>query len=165
MSLATQTQIHGKLLDYEQFIDHQLARTRSRIKVTDIVTAGLILLVGIVGTLLAEVILDHAFGLPLLVRRVVLVVGMTGALAFTLLRVVLPLVLRINSVYAAKTIEGVDATFKNSLVNYLTLRTHRDRLPKAVLATLEARAVSDLAHVEVDQAVNQQHLMKAFYTL
>ncbi|MGA7499510.1 MAG: hypothetical protein WBX00_22505, partial [Isosphaeraceae bacterium] len=165
MSLGTQTQSYGKLLDYEQFIDHQLARTRTRIKMTDIVTAAFILLVGFVGTLLAEVVLDHAFGLPLIVRRVILVVGMTAAFAFTLLRLVLPLVLRINSVYAAKTIEGVDTTFKNSLVNYLTLRAHRDRLPKAVLATLEARAVSDLAHVEVEQVVNQQHLMKAFYAL
>ena len=165
MSLGTQTQSYGKLLDYEQFIDHQLARTRTRIKMTDIVTAVFILLVGFVGTLLVEVVLDHAFGLPLTVRRVILVVGMTAAFAFTLLRVVLPLVLRINSVYAAKTIEGGDTTFKNSLVNYLTLRAHRDRLPKAVLATLEARAVSDLSHVEVEQVVNQQHLMKAFYTL
>jgi len=147
---------YGKLLDYEQFIDHQLARTLTHIKITEIVTAAFILLVGFVGTMLAEVVLDHAFGLPLIVRRVILVVGMTAAFAFTLLRVVLPLVLRINSVSAA---------FKNSLVNYLTLRAHRDRLPEAVLATLEARAVSDLAHVEVEQAVNQQHLMKAFYTL
>ena len=29
-------------------------------------------------------------------------------------------------------------------------------MPKAVLATLEARAVSDLAHVEVEQVVNQR---------
>ena len=165
MSLATQAQSHGKLLDYEQFIDHQLARTRQRIKMTDIVTAALILLVGLVGTLLVEVVLDHAFGLPLIVRRVVFVAGMTAFFAYTSLRIVLPLVLRINSVYAAKTIEGVDAKFKNSLVNYLTLRPHRDKLPKAILATLEARAVSDLAHVEVDHVVNQQHLMKAFYTL
>ncbi len=163
MSLGTQTQPYGKLLDYEQFIDHQLARTRARIKMTDLATAAFILLIGFVGTLLLEIVLDHAFGLPLAVRRGVLVVGLTTAFSYTLLRLVLPLVLRINAVYAAKTIEGVDATFKNSLVNYLTLRSHRDRLPKAVLATLEARAVSDLAHVEVDQAVNQQYLMKTIY--
>ena len=46
MTLGAQTQPHGKLLDYEQFIDHQLARTRTRIKMTDIITAVLILLVG-----------------------------------------------------------------------------------------------------------------------
>ena len=49
MTLGTQTQPHGKLLDYEQFIDHQLARTRTRIKMTDIFTAVLILLVGLLG--------------------------------------------------------------------------------------------------------------------
>jgi hypothetical protein len=165
MTLGTQTQPYGKLLDYEQFIDHQLARTRARIKMTDILTALFILFVGLAGTLLMEVVLDHAFGLPLFVRRVILVLGSTSALAFFLLRIVLPLVLRINGVYAAKTIEGADPSFKNSLVNYLTLRTHRERMSKAVLATLEARAVNDLAHVEVEQVVNQQHLMKAFYTL
>ena len=165
MTLGAQTQPHGKLLDYEQFIDHQLTRTRTRIKMTDIITAVLILLVGLAGTLLLEVILDHAFGLPLMVRRVVLVIGLTAAFAFTMLRIVLPFILRINGIYAAKTIEDADPAFKNSLVNYLTLRTHRDRLPKAVLATLEARAVSDLAHVEVDQVVNQHRLMKTFYTL
>ena len=77
-----------------------------------------------------------------MVRRVVLVIGLTSAFAFTMLRIVLPFILRINGVYAAKTIEDADPAFKNSLVNYLTLRTHRDRLPKAVLATLEARAPS-----------------------
>ena len=34
MALGTQAQ--GKLLDYEQFIDHQLARTQAKIKTTDI---------------------------------------------------------------------------------------------------------------------------------
>jgi hypothetical protein len=165
MALGTQAQAYGKLLDYEQFIDHQLARTRARIKMTDILTALFLLFVGLAGTLLLEVVLDHAVGLPLFLRRVILVIGSTAALAFLLLRIVLPLVLRINGVYAAKTIEGADPSFKNSLVNYLTLRTHRERLSKAVLATLEARAVSDLAHVEVEQVVNQRHLMKAFYTL
>ena len=33
-------------------------------------------------------------------------------------------------------------------------------MPKAVLATLEARAVNDLTQVEVDNVVNQQRLMK-----
>ena len=34
-----------------------------------------------------------------------------------------------------------------------------------MLATLEARAVNDLTHVEVEQVVNQQRLMKAIYAL
>ena len=66
MTLGTQTQPYGKLLDYEQFIDHQLGRTRARIKFIDIMTAGLTLLVGFLGVLFLEVVLDHIVGLPLL---------------------------------------------------------------------------------------------------
>ena len=57
---------------------------------------------------------------------------------------------RINGIYAAKTIEDADPAFKNSLINYLELRGVRGQMPKAIMATLEARAVSDLAQVEVD---------------
>ncbi len=39
MTLGTQTKPYGKLLDYEQFIDHQINRTRKRIKLNDIQTA------------------------------------------------------------------------------------------------------------------------------
>ena len=41
--MALGTQPVGKLLDYEQYIDHQIERTRSRIKTTDLVTAALLL--------------------------------------------------------------------------------------------------------------------------
>ena len=51
MTLGTQTQPYGKLLDYEQYIDHQLGRTRARIKITDVVTASLILVAAVLGVL------------------------------------------------------------------------------------------------------------------
>ena len=69
MSLGTQAKPYGKLLDYEQFIDHQIQRTRMRIKVTDIITASLTLVVGFLAVLFLEVIFDHVFGLPLFLRR------------------------------------------------------------------------------------------------
>ena len=75
MSLGTQAKPYGKLLDYEQFIDHQIQRTRRRIKVTDIITASLTLLVAFLAVLFLEVVFDHVFGLPLLLRRVVLADG------------------------------------------------------------------------------------------
>ena len=165
MSLGTQTKPAGKLLDYEQFIDHQLHRTRARIKLTDIMTASLTLVVGFLGVLFLEVVLDHVFGLPLLLRRIVLAGGLVTALAFAALRVAMPFIWRINSIYAAKTIEDADPAFKNSLINYLELRRYRGRLPKAIMATLEARAVSDLTQVEVDTVVNQQRLMRMAYAL
>jgi hypothetical protein len=165
MSLGTQAKPSGKLLDYEQFIDHQIQRTRRRIKVTDIITASLTLLVAFLAVLFLEVIFDHVFGLPLLLRRIVLATGMTSACLFAAMRVAMPFVRRINGIYAARTIENADATFKNSLINYLELRRQRGQVSKAIMATLESRAVSDLAHVEVDTVVNQQRLMRTFYAL
>ena len=53
---------YGKLLDYEQFIDHQIQRTRTRIKVTDMITAGLTLVVAFLAVLFLEVVFDHVFG-------------------------------------------------------------------------------------------------------
>ena len=80
MTLGTQTQPYGKLLDYEEFIDHQLARTRARIKLTDVITAGLTLIVGFLAVLFLEVVLDHVVGLPLMFRRVTLTMGLTLAM-------------------------------------------------------------------------------------
>ena len=94
-----------------------------------------------------------------------LAIGFAGACTFACMRVVMPLIRRINGIYAAKTIEDADPTFKNSLINYLELRGNRGQMPKAIMATLEARAVSDLAHVEVDSVVNQQRLIRTAYAL
>ena len=165
MTLGTQTQPHGKLLDYEQFIDHQLNRTRARIKFTDIATACLILAAGFLAVLFLEVIFDHAVGLPLLFRRIVLAGGLSTAAAFSALRIAMPLLRRVNGLYAARTIEDADPAFKNSLINYLELRRYRTQMPKAVMATLESRAVTDLTHVEVDNVVNQQRMLKAVYVI
>src|SRR3954447_9502110 len=102
--MASSTQPYGKMLDYEQYIDHQLGRTRARIKMTDILTASLILVAAAVGVLFAEVVLDHVFGLPLWLRRIVLMTGLAGGFAFAALRIAYPLLRRVNGFYAARTI-------------------------------------------------------------
>jgi len=161
--MASSTQPYGKLLDYEQYIDHQLSRTRARIKMTDVLTAGLLLGAAALGVLFVEVVLDHVFGLPLWLRRGVLLLGLAGGGAFAILRIVLPLISRVNGIYAAKTIEDADPKFKTSLINYLDLRRKRKELPKSALAAIEAKAVNDLANVEIDTVVNQRRLMHVVY--
>ena len=86
MSSGTQAKPYGKLLDYEQFIDHQIQRTRTRIKVTDIITASLTLVVAFLAVLFLEVVFDHVFGLPLVLRRIVLAAGLAGACVFAAMR-------------------------------------------------------------------------------
>ncbi len=163
--MASGTQVQGKLLDYEQFIDHQIGEARARIKLTDVGTAVLTLIASVLGVLFLEVVLDHLFGLPLVLRQVLLVLGLAAAGTYFVWRILRPLLLRVNSLYAARTIEQTDGHFKNSLISYLDFRRRRDELPKAALAAVENRAVNDLADVDIDHVVNQQRLVRMVYVL
>ncbi|MDB5352040.1 MAG: hypothetical protein JWN86_3287, partial [Planctomycetota bacterium] len=163
MALGAQTQ--GKLLDYEQFIDHQLGLTRARIKMTDVLTAGVLLVAAVLGVLFLEVVLDHIFGLPFMLRQIVLILGLSGATVFSALRIVRPLIGRVNGLYAAKAIEETDPAFKNSLINYLELRKHRSEMSRTIMAAIEAKAVDDLTRVEVDTVVNQKRFLQTVYVM
>src|SRR4051794_4091546 len=117
--MTSSTLPYGKLLDYEQFIDHQLRRTRARIKITDFLTAGLLLLAVLITVLFVEVVLDHLVGLPFWARRIVLLACAAGSGSYAVLRIVYPLVRRVSGFYAARLIEEADPSFKNSLITYL----------------------------------------------
>src|SRR5262245_26831076 len=106
MALITQPQPQGKLLDYEQFIDHQIGQTRAKIRTTDVLTALVTLGAVGLGVLFLEVVLDHIFGLPPWVRLIVLAAGMMAGIAFATMKIVWPLIRRVNSYYAAHTIES-----------------------------------------------------------
>ena len=164
MALGT-TPARGKLLDYEQYIDHQIGQTRSQIKKTDVLTASAVLAAAVVGVLFVEVVLDHRFGLPLLVRQFVLVGGLVGGLVYSFRKIATPLFGRVSGVYAAKTIEAVDPTFKNSLISYLHLREHKGTVSKSILTAVETKAVKDLSNVELETVVNQQRLVHMVYVL
>src|SRR5436305_478298 len=106
--MALTAQPHGKLLDYEQYVDHQIHRTRARIKMTDVLTASITLVTVALGILFLEIVLDHLVGLPIWARRIILMLGLASGGAFAGWRIVLPLIRRVNSFYAAKTIEDAD---------------------------------------------------------
>src|SRR5947208_3465340 len=151
--MALGTQPVGKLLDYEQYIEHQIHRTRARIKVTDVLTACLILATAALALLFVEVVLDHLLGLPLWFRRIVLYSGVIGGGFFAAVRVVRPLISRVNAFYAAKTIEEAHPAFKNSLISYLDFQKHPDDFSRSFLSAVEAKAVKDLTKVEIDTVV------------
>ena len=166
MSTVTQEpQPHGEMLDYEQYIDHQLRLTRSRIKMTDVLTASVALISAVLATLFLEVLLDHAIGLPRLVRQIVLLSGLFGGGFFAATRIARPLLRNVSGLYAARTIEDADPAFQNSLMNYLDLRRHRGDVPASYLAAVEARAVDDLTHIPIESVVNQRRLIQTSYAL
>src|SRR5918994_579972 len=98
--MASSTQPYGKMLDYEQYIEHQISRTRARIRMTDVLTAFLTLAAAALGILFLEVVLAHMVVLPAWLRRLILLGAIAGGGAFAILRVFLPMVRRVNGFYA-----------------------------------------------------------------
>ena len=78
--------------------------------------------------------------------------------------IVIPLILRINGVYAAKTIEGADPAFKNSLINYLTLLlpSRQDVQGRAGHAGSPERSMT-WPTSRSTQVVNQHYFLRALY--
>ena len=140
---TTQT-TRGRLLEYAEFIEEQVAQARARIKSNDMFRAGLWVVTVALSVIFLEIILDHTVELPLFVRRGTLIIGLGLGLFYSWLRIAKPMMMHINELYASKSIETVDPQFKNSLINYLQIRDDADKVAPSVLAQMEARAVADL---------------------
>jgi hypothetical protein len=156
------------VVEYRDFTQQQLDRTRSHVKWTELSGALLTLVLGAAACLMALTVLD-AWVLPGGLGTVgrwlawcLLLGGLVGYAA----RVLLPLVVRrINPLYAAQTIERARPSLKNSVINFLLLR--RDPQPTAapVLEAVEQRAATDLAQVPVESTVDRGRLLRLAYAL
>ncbi|MCY2934097.1 MAG: hypothetical protein NT172_08030 [Planctomycetota bacterium] len=155
----------GRILEYAEFIEDQVARARSRIKSNDMFRASLWIVTVSIGVLFLEVILDHTLELPAMARRLVLYGGLGAGSIYAFLRIARPMLMRVNTLYAAKSIESTDSVFKNSLINYLQIRDDPNHVAPSVLAQIEARAVADLSKVNVDNVVDQSPLTRLSYAL
>ncbi len=148
-----------------QFIDGQLRRTRRQVRLVDLATSGMALVAGVLGYFLLLAVLDHWFlDLGPAGRWMALLVLIAGVLAYLVLRIG-PLVVRqINPLYAARAIEEGTPTLKNSLINFLHLRSDR-ATHQAVFQAVEHQAAADLARVPADMAVDRSRLIRVGYGL
>lgn len=156
------------LVQYDQYIDTQIGRTRRMTKVVDIAVAMIWLAIGAIAFLLAVALAEHWLvpgGFGTLGRFVLFSILALWA-GYIVYRRLAPLCLRpINPVYAAQTIEKSSPSLKNSLLNLLLFRRHRSDIPEAVYQTLEEQAAERLTHIPVDSAVDRTHLIRLGYVL
>jgi hypothetical protein len=161
----TQPAARGRMLEYAEFVEDQVARACARIKSNDVFRASLWLITVGLAVLFLEIVLDHTLELPMVVRRSIFFGGLLVAAIYGGLRIVRPMFMRVNDLYAAKSIESVDPHFKNSLINYLRLREDADKIPPSVLKSIEARAVNDLSAVNVDDVIDPSPVTRLSYAL
>ncbi len=151
---------------YERSVEEQLRRTRVQVKVVEIVSNSLMLIVGSLGYLLLLAVVDHwVLSLGFWTRLLALAVLLGGAGWWFAVRILPLMVRRINPVYAAYTIEQAEPSLKNSLINFLLLRSHRGQVHDAVYHALGQRAASDLSQAPADNAVDHSHLIRLGYVL
>ena len=157
-----------KYVEYEEYVDFQLEKTRAIVKRTDILTTLMALGVGVVGYLLAFVVFDQwiiegGFGYA---SRIVLLsivaVVVTGTLAW---RVVWPLLRQVHPLYAARVIEQSDPKLKSNLVNFVDVKLANAESAPTVLKSMQKRAAVELSHIDVEEAVDHRPLLRIAYVL
>jgi collagen type III alpha len=152
----------------EGYIQQRIGQTRRHLKGVDLALALMTLATGILAYLLAAAVFDQWLlrgGLGFW-SRLLLWMGLLGAGGYYFARQVLPpLVRRINPIYAAETIEKSRPSLKNSLINFLLLRGHREEMPQVVYQALQQRAAADLTQVHADTAVDRARVIRLGYVL
>ena len=152
----------------ERLVDEQIRRTLRSLKLLDF-TAGLItLVIGTLGYLLTVAVLDQ-WVIPggwnettriILLTVLVIGVGWYSWYAFW------PLLSRsINPAYAAQLIERNTPSLKNSLLNFLLLRTHRRQLSQQVYQAIEHQAAQRLSEVSLDSVIDRSAILRLGYVL
>lgn len=141
---------------YEAFVEKELDRVRSRIRLLDVGMALLGFLVVTLAYALGMVLLERFVGLEsgglgTGVRLAAFVLYGAGALFFLGLAG-LRLYRRINPYFAARQLEQTLPDAKNSMVNWLDLRD--EKLPPAIRVAVGQKAARDLKKADPEQATN-----------
>ena len=157
----------------EEIIDRQLRQARRQLKGVDLADGLILLAAGGMLYLLAAALVDHwlVTGGMGFAWRLLLFVGLLAASGWFFAKRVLPVLIhRINPIFAAQVIEESRPSLKNSLVNFLFLRRQReqltrDNLSRGVYFSLERKAATELAQVEIDTAVDRAQVIRHGYLL
>lgn len=136
----------------EAFVEQQLQRARTRIRLLDSTSALLGLCVGTLVFCLGMMLLDRWLELPSLVRQWAFLGYLLVSMLYLGVALVWPLCKNVNPYYAALRVEQTVPGAKNSIVNWLDL--HAEKLPGAIRSAVGARAAKDLTHADLDRAIS-----------
>jgi hypothetical protein len=152
----------------ERFIERQLRRTRRQVRGVELTSRFMLLTAAAVVFFLVAAVFDHWLipgGLSVYGRLAFLVVFFLGAGWFAIRELAPLFVYRINPLFAAHTIERAKPTLKNSLLNFLMLRSHRTAVPEVVLSAVEEQAAVNLQKTPIDHVVDHTRLVHLGYLL
>jgi len=155
-------------VEFDEYVDLKLQKTRSTIKTTDLLVALAGVAAMFLGYLLVFVVLDQwvipgGFGIAL--RWMLLMTLLLLTAAWLGWKVGLPYLRSVNRLFAAQEIEKADPDLKSSLLNLVDLRDSGRPVNATILRTLEKRAAVGLQKIDVTQAIDNRPLMRTAYVL
>ena len=150
---------------FDQYVSKQLQQTSNQVKLIELMGSLMTLAAIWLGTLLAVCVIDAwIFPLGNLMRLVILALMVGVGIYFLAFRIVPLLIRKINPAYAAKVVESSKPTLKNSLLNYLFLRSER-RYQTKIFNAVQQQAANDLSSVSTEATVDRSHLIKVGFVL
>jgi collagen type III alpha len=155
-------------VDFQEYVDFQLRKARQQIRSTDLLTAGTVAAVIVVGYLLAFVIADQwlfAGGLPRSWRWIGLVVWIGLLAGWLVWRFGIPLLRSVTGLFAARQIEQAEPELHSNLLNWVDLQQAGRTVDPAVLRSIERKAAMQLAKIDVSDAVDHRPLLRSGYAL
>ena len=155
-----------RLSQVDQFVGKQLHQTMRQVRAADAISAFVALLAYVLAFFIVVALIDGwIYPLSTLGRICALAVLILG-LGFIGWKMIGPLVMRkINPQYAAKMIEDAKPTFKNSLLNYLSLRKKESKTKRAVLQEVTRKAAVDLKSVSLENTVDRSNVIRMGFIL
>lgn len=152
----------------ERLVDEQIRRTLRSLKLLDLMAGMITLVIGGLAFLLTAAVLDQWVipgGWNETTRMVLLSLLIIGVGWYSW-RAFWPLLSRsINPAYAAQIIERNTPSLKNSLLNFLLLRTQRRQLSQKVYQAIEQQAAQRLAEASLESVIDRSALLRLGYVL
>ena len=158
----------AQYVEFDEFVDSKLVRTREAIRSTDIMMALVAATAAVLSYLLLFVVADHWLGMdfiPAIARSAIGLSIVVGSVAWAAWRIGLPHRRRSNRLFVAREIETHESALEGTLLNLVDLQQAERQVDRPVMQSIEKRAAVGLSQTDVDGTVDRRPLMKSAYTL
>lgn len=157
-----------KYVDFDEFIEYQVRKTRSGIRATDLLTAVVVLGLAITSYLLVFVVVDQwvtAAGVGYWPRVIALTLLISFVVGWSVWKIALPYLRRVSALFAAREIEHAQPDLKSSLLTLIDLKQAGRAVPAHIVSAMEKRAATKLSGTDIEHAVDRRMLMRLSYAL